>query len=117
MVEVQLLQIFLCPEIKIGCLSWCFHTFAPGADQEAAIDAIGPLGFDGIELILLARQDLKDWWTDVRIDNILRCQADVTNGLAPDFFLYTTRERIEQHGILGPAWRSSKQDSISLVPR
>lgn len=55
--------------------------------------------------------------SEVRIDNILRCQEHVTNGLAPDLFLYTTRERIEQHGILGPAWRSSKQDSISLVLR
>jgi sugar phosphate isomerase/epimerase len=52
---------------KVGCLSWCFHPFSPRADQERAIEIIGELGFDGIELILLAREDIKDYWTDERI--------------------------------------------------
>ncbi len=55
---------------KIGCLSWCFHDFSPGADPEQAIEIIGELGFDGIELILLARQDLKNFWTDAKIDQL-----------------------------------------------
>ncbi len=55
---------------KIGCLSWCFHDFSPGANPEQAIDIIGELGFDGIELILLARQDLKQFWTDTKIDQL-----------------------------------------------
>jgi hypothetical protein len=55
--------------------------------------------------------------SEVRIDHMLACQDDVTGGQAPGLFLYTTRERIKQHGILGSVWRSSKQDSISLVPR
>jgi sugar phosphate isomerase/epimerase len=53
---------------KIGCLSWCFHDFSAGANPEPAIDIIGELGFDGIELILLARNDIKGFWTDARID-------------------------------------------------
>jgi sugar phosphate isomerase/epimerase len=57
---------------KVGCLSWCFHNFAPAADQEAALDQIGPLGFDGVEMILLARQDLDSYWTDERIRRIRR---------------------------------------------
>jgi len=53
---------------KVGCLSWCFHDFSPGVDPEPAIDIIGGLGFDGIELIVTARRDLKDFWTDDRVD-------------------------------------------------
>jgi sugar phosphate isomerase/epimerase len=53
---------------KVGCLSWCFHSFAPGVEPEEAIDLIGELGFDGIEMIATARRDLKDFWTDARID-------------------------------------------------
>jgi len=32
-------------------------------------------------------------------------------------FLYTTRQRINQQGVLGPAWRSASADNISLVNR
>ena len=55
---------------KVGCLSWCFHDLSPGADPEPAIDIIGELGFDGIELIVNARNDLKAFWTDGRIDRL-----------------------------------------------
>ena len=55
---------------KIGCLSWCFHNLSPGVDPEPAIDIIGELGFDGIELIVTARRDLKTFWTDDRIDRL-----------------------------------------------
>lgn len=47
---------------KVGCLSWCCHSFAPGVDPEEAIEIIGELGFDGIEMIATARRDLKDFW-------------------------------------------------------
>jgi len=53
---------------KVGCLSWCFHDLSPAADPEPAIDIIGDLGFDGIELIVTARRDLRDFWTDARVD-------------------------------------------------
>jgi len=33
---------------KIGCVSWCFHTLAPGGHPEEAIDIIGSLGFEGV---------------------------------------------------------------------
>lgn len=55
---------------KVGCLSWCFHDLSPGADPEPAIDIIGELGFDGIELIVNARNDLKGFWTDSRVDRL-----------------------------------------------
>ena len=57
-------------KIKIGCLSWCFHNLTPAANPEPALDIIGELGFDGVELIVTARRDLKDFWTDARIDRL-----------------------------------------------
>jgi sugar phosphate isomerase/epimerase len=53
---------------KVGCLSWCFHSLGPAADPEPAIDLIGEMGFDGIELILTASDDIKTFWTEARID-------------------------------------------------
>ncbi|MCL5271131.1 MAG: sugar phosphate isomerase/epimerase [bacterium] len=55
---------------KVGCLSWCFHDLSPAVDPEPAIDIIGELGFDGVELIATARRDLKDFWTDTRINRL-----------------------------------------------
>src|ERR1043165_2951967 len=55
-------------KIKVGCLSWCFHDFSPAVDPEPAIDTIGELGFDGIEMIVTASADLKDFWTNDRVD-------------------------------------------------
>ncbi len=55
---------------KIGCLSWCFHDLSPAVNPEPALDVIGDLGFEGVELIVTARRDLQDFWTDTRIDRI-----------------------------------------------
>lgn len=55
---------------KVGCLSWCFHSLSPGADPEPALDIIGELGFDGVELIVNAPGDLKTFWTNARIDRL-----------------------------------------------
>lgn len=42
---------------KVGCVSWCFHSFDGGADPEEAIGIMGEIGFEGTDLILLARED------------------------------------------------------------
>jgi sugar phosphate isomerase/epimerase len=55
---------------KIGCVSWNFHTLAPGAHPEEAIDIIGSLGFEGVELIANSRRDIDEYWTDVTIGRI-----------------------------------------------
>jgi sugar phosphate isomerase/epimerase len=55
---------------KVGCLSWCFHSLSPGADPEPALDVIGESGFDGVELIVNAPNDLKGFWTAARIDRL-----------------------------------------------
>src|SRR3954466_4688898 len=60
------------PKIQVGCLSWCFHSLGPSADPEAAIDIIGGLGFDGIELIATSRGDFKTFWTEDRVDRLKR---------------------------------------------
>ncbi len=57
-------------KIQVGCLSWCFHSLGAGADPEAAIDIIGGMGFDGIELIATAPGDFKTFWTDERVDRL-----------------------------------------------
>ncbi|MBT3269715.1 sugar phosphate isomerase/epimerase [Candidatus Poribacteria bacterium] len=74
-------------DIKVGCLSWCFHPFSPGADPSEAIDIIGELGFDGVELILLAREDVNGYWTDARVDT-LRRQLDGHGLEAAQFVLF-----------------------------
>src|SRR5512133_971889 len=57
-------------KIQLGSVSWNFHSLAPAADPEEAIDIIGGLGFDGIELIATSGGDFKAFWTDARIDRL-----------------------------------------------
>jgi sugar phosphate isomerase/epimerase len=55
---------------RIGCVSWNFHSLAAGAHPEEAIDIIGSLGFEGIELIANSRRDVDEYWTDATIGRI-----------------------------------------------
>ena len=55
---------------RIGSVSWNFHSLAPRAHPEEAIDIIGSLGFEGIELIANSRQDVDNYWTDSTIGRI-----------------------------------------------
>ena len=55
---------------KIGCVSWCFHTLAPGGHPEEAIDIIGSLRFEGVELIANSRRDLQEYWTETTISRV-----------------------------------------------
>lgn len=57
-------------KIQLGCVSWNFHSLGPAADPEEAIDIIGKLGFDGIELIATSQGDFKTFWTDERVDRL-----------------------------------------------
>jgi len=54
----------------LGSVSWNFHSLAAGAHPEEAIDIIGSLGFDGIELIANSRRDVDEYWTDGTIARI-----------------------------------------------
>jgi sugar phosphate isomerase/epimerase len=55
---------------RIGCVSWCFHTFDGGADPTAAIEIMGQIGFEGTDLILNGREDIRNFWTDAKIGEI-----------------------------------------------
>jgi sugar phosphate isomerase/epimerase len=55
---------------RIGCVSWCFHSFAGGSSPEEAIEIMGEIGFEGTDLILLAPEDIKGFWTEDRIARI-----------------------------------------------
>jgi sugar phosphate isomerase/epimerase len=74
-------------KIKVGCLSWCFHNLGPSADPEAAIDIIGGMGFDGIELIATSRGDFKTFWMDDRVDRLKR-QVDRNKLRVSQFALF-----------------------------
>jgi hypothetical protein len=50
-----------------------------------------------------------------RIRNMLEAQRRVAPDCPPGLFLYSTPQRLKQHGALGPAWITSKSDDISLV--
>jgi sugar phosphate isomerase/epimerase len=56
--------------IRVGALSWCFHSFSAGADPTEALDILGKIGFEGTEMIINARKDITDFWTDAKIDAI-----------------------------------------------
>ena len=55
---------------QISSVSWNFHSLAPGAHPEQAIDIIGSLGFEGIELIANSRRDVDEYWTGDTIGRI-----------------------------------------------
>ena len=55
---------------RVGCVSWCFHSFEANADPSEAIEIIGSLGFEGTELIINSRQDFKGVWSDDGVDRI-----------------------------------------------
>jgi sugar phosphate isomerase/epimerase len=55
---------------KIGCCSTCFHGSAPGASPEGAIETIGGLGFDGVELLIGDPKDIQGYWTGATLDRL-----------------------------------------------
>jgi len=59
-------------KIKVGCTSWVFHNLSAGESPAESIDILGAMGFDGVELIINAPEDLKSFWTDEQIGKIRR---------------------------------------------
>lgn len=58
------------PGIRVACCSANFHGFRGGVDPLPAIELIGGMGFDGIELIALALGDLTTIWSGAKLDAI-----------------------------------------------
>jgi sugar phosphate isomerase/epimerase len=73
---------------RIGCVSWCFHNLGAGNTRpDQAIETIGELGFEGIELILTGRGEIAGYWTDATIDAI-RKRLDHFKLQVPQFALF-----------------------------
>jgi hypothetical protein len=53
--------------------------------------------------------------SEKRIENMLAAQREITKDCPAGLFLYSTPERLVQHGALGPAWVTSKSDNVSLL--
>ena len=53
--------------------------------------------------------------SEKRISHMLAVQREITKDSLAGFFLYTTRERIADHGPLGPAWISADADAVRLL--
>jgi sugar phosphate isomerase/epimerase len=58
--------------MKVCCTAWVFTAPRYNPPYEQAIQTIGELGFDGIELILYDPSDLESYWTPRKIDEIVR---------------------------------------------
>jgi sugar phosphate isomerase/epimerase len=56
--------------VRVGCCSWCFHSLGAGAYPEEAIEIIGGLGFDGIELIANAQRDVHEYWSGAGLERV-----------------------------------------------
>ena len=55
--------------------------------------------------------------SEKRIQNMITTQREVATSCPPGLFLYSTPERLAQHGALGPAWVTSKADNVSLLDK
>jgi sugar phosphate isomerase/epimerase len=56
---------------RISSVSWNFHNLGAGNTRpDQAIEQIGEMGFEGIELILTGRREIADYWSDATIDRI-----------------------------------------------
>lgn len=56
--------------MKIGCAAWTWTEPAHNPPYEDAIRSIGELGFDGVELILRDFEDIENYWTKEKRDEI-----------------------------------------------
>ena len=72
---------------RIGSVSWNFHSLAGGSSPEQAIETIGQLGFEGVELIVCGRADFANVWTDAGIGAI-RKRLDHYRMQVPQFAMF-----------------------------
>ena len=73
---------------RISSVSWNFHNLGAGYTRpDKAIEEIGQLGFEGIELILTGRAEIAAYWTDATIAEI-RKRLDHYKLQVPQFALF-----------------------------
>ena len=115
---------------RISCVSWCFHALGAGNTRpEEAIELIGQMGFEGIELILTGRAEIGNYWTDGVISRI-RKRLEHYKLEVPQFALFqpvveeladasATRGRrhwtvLKRAAASPPGW--ARRSSISSLP-
>ncbi len=73
---------------RISSVSWNFHNLGAGNTRpDQAIEQIGGMGFEGIELILTGRAEIAAYWTDATIDKI-RKRLDFYKLQVPQFAMF-----------------------------
>jgi sugar phosphate isomerase/epimerase len=73
---------------RISSVSWNFHNLGAGYTRpDKAIEQIGEMGFEGIELILTGRAEIAAYWTDATIGEI-RKRLDHYKLQVPQFALF-----------------------------
>lgn len=73
--------------MKIGCSAWVFTAPRYNPPYEEAIDHVGRIGYETIELILYHKEDLQEYWSPARIAAI-RKQLDNYGLTVSEFALY-----------------------------
>jgi sugar phosphate isomerase/epimerase len=92
---------------RISCTSFAFHPFNTAGVPDDAIDTIGEIGFEGVELIVNSREQLRDYWTEAQCD-ALRKRLDKWRLAVPQFILY--QPVVEGLTSLDPAERNRNLD-------
>lgn len=92
---------------KIGCTAFAFHLFNTAGVPDEAIDIIGGIGFEGIELIVNSREQLRDYWTPAKCDE-LKKKLDKWKLEVPQFILF--QPVVEGLTSLDPAERDRNLD-------
>jgi sugar phosphate isomerase/epimerase len=73
---------------RLSSVSWNFHNLGGGNTRpEEAVEQIGELGFEGIELILTGRGEIAAYWTEATIGRIRR-RLDHYKLQVPQFALF-----------------------------
>ncbi len=73
---------------RLSSVSWNFHNLGAGNTRpDLAIEQIGGMGFEGIELILTGRAEITAYWTDATISKI-RKRLDHYKLQVPQFALF-----------------------------
>jgi sugar phosphate isomerase/epimerase len=75
--------------MKVGCVSWNFRGIGEGPPLDEAIEVIGEMGFDGIELIVSRAQDLDTYWKEPVLSE-LRKKLEKYPLEVPQFVLFQT---------------------------
>ena len=74
--------------MKVGCAAWVFTKPRYGAPYESAINTIGELGFNGLELIVHSKEDLDQYYSPSKITELRKQYQSFSMELS-QFVVYT----------------------------